>query len=124
MSNVVRNDKIPAKILKQDKSSLLLSKIIKTFTHWIQTSKIWSYMIIGRLILISKDKLETPTIENIRPITILPSIAKFFEQTILYNLERIAASDQLCKNQSGFTKGKSTWDNIAEVLSIAKISKR
>ena len=77
-------------------------------------------MMIGRLILISKDKSETPTIENTRPITILPAITKFFESTILHNLERITASDKFCKNQRGFTKGKSTLDNIAEVLSIAK----
>ena len=72
-----------------------------------------------RLILISKDKSDSPTIERTRPILILPAITKFFEYSSLHIFENIVQSNKFCKNQRGFTKEKSTLDNIKDVMSLA-----
>ena len=74
----------------------------------------------AKLILISKDDTETPVIEKTRPISILPSITKIFEYSILHNLEKITQSPIFSKNQRGFTKGKSTLDNIRDIIQFAK----
>ena len=74
----------------------------------------------GRLVLISKNKSDTPEINDTIPISVLPTITKIFETSILHNLERITASISFSKNQRGFTKGKTTLDNIKEVIEIAK----
>ena len=79
---------------------------------------------IRKLILISKENNDCPSINNIRPITILPTITKFFECTIQHNLEKIAKGVEFIKTQSGFTKGKSTLDNIGDVLKMAIILKQ
>ena len=72
----------------------------------------------GRLVLISK--INTPEINDTRPISVLPAITKIFETSILHNLERLTISPAFSKNQRGFTKGNSTLDNIKEVIEIAR----
>ena len=77
-------------------------------------------MMIGRLILISKENTENPKIENTRPISVLPSLTKLFETSILHNLERFTTSANFSKNQRGFTKGKCTLDNIKDILTLSR----
>ena len=74
----------------------------------------------GRMILISKENNDRPTLENIRSITILPAVLKFFENTILHNLEKITNSNEFSKYQRGLTKNKSTLNNIKDILIEAK----
>ena len=50
----------------------------------------------------------------------IPSITKIFEYSILHNLEKITLSSIFSKNQRGFTKGKSTLDNIRDIIQYAK----
>ena len=104
--------------IKKIQKLLIIIKV-KSNVYRIQTSKIPSYMMIGRLILISKDKPETPTIENTIPITIIPAIIMFLKSTILHNNWRITPATSFAKIKEG-EKGKSTLDNIAEVSLIAK----
>ena len=92
-SNAVGVDKIPGKLFKQDLNSPIMIKIKNIFCKWIQNNNISSYLMRGKLILISKDKTDCPKIENTRPITILPAITKLFESSILHNLENITKSD-------------------------------
>ena len=57
--------------------------------------------------------------KEMRPITVLPAVTKIFESTILHNLEKITESNEFSGTQRGFTKGKSTLDNISEVIKLA-----
>ena len=52
-----------------------------------------------------------------------PCNYKILESSILYNLENITKSILFCKNQRSFSKEKSTFDNIKDVLRLAKIMK-
>ena len=74
---------------------------------------------ISRLLLISKTKDEYPEINNTRPISILPTITKMFEASILHNLEKVVNSSLFNRWQRGFIKGESTLHNIQDILSIA-----
>ena len=49
----------------------------------------------------------------------MPAITKFFECTIQHNLEKITKGVEFIKTQRDFTKGKSTLDNIGDVLKMA-----
>ena len=76
-------------------------------------------MVNDKLIIISKDKLDNPTIDKAKPILVLPAITKFLESSILHTLEDKIQSDQFWYNQRGFTKGKSTLDNIKDAIGLA-----
>ena len=78
------------------------------------------YLTSGKLILLSKDNTETPTIDDTRAITILPAVTKVFESTILRNLETIVESRKFNKSQRWFRKKMSTLDNIRDVLKKAR----
>ena len=67
-----------------------------------------------------RENKDYPSLENIRPITILPAVVKFFENTILHNLEKITNSNEFSNYQRGFTKNKSTLDNIKDILTEAR----
>ena len=122
-SQAVGIDNVPGRAFKAKMDSPIMVIINKAFNSWILNNRIPNYLMKGKLILLSKDKSDSPTIENTRPITILPAITKLFESSILYNLKNITKSILFCKNQRGFTKGKSTLDNIKDVLRLAKIMK-
>ena len=114
-------DYIPGEIFKIDKySEKLKLRLIEHFIRYIETGYVPNYFMHAKLILISKDDTETPVIEKTRPISILPSITKIFEYSILHNLEKITQSPIFSKNQRGFTKGKSTLDNIRDIIQYAK----
>ena len=123
-SKAVGINGITSKALVQEIKSPLMIKIEKWFKEWIIKGEIPDYLTQGRLILISKDNTKNPVINDTRPVTILPAITKFFETTILHNLEKATKSIIFNKNQRGFTKGKSILDNIRDVISIANELKR
>ena len=123
-SEAVGIDNIPAVILKQSPNSPLMIKLKTWFSKWIEKGEIPKYLMIGKLILISKENNDCPSINNIRPITIFPTITKFFECTIQHNLENIVKGVEFIKTQRGFAKGKSTLDNIGDVLKMAIILKK
>ena len=123
-SNAAGIDNIPSKIFKQKEDSPLLLKIKDKFSTWIQQSSIPNYMMLGKLILLSKSKDDCPTIDKTRPIIVFPAITKFFESSILHTLENITKSNQFWNKQRGFTKGKSTLDNIRDVIALGKAMKK
>ena len=74
----------------------------------------------ARLILISKEDTEYPSIEKAHPISILPTITKIFELSIIHHHEVATKSPIFWKNQRGFLKEKSTINNICDLLSLGK----
>jgi hypothetical protein len=70
----------------------------------------------GRLILLSKERSEFPTIDRTRPISVLPAIIKLFESSVLHNFEKATSLPVFSKSQMGFMKGRSTLHNINELL--------
>ena len=72
-----------------------------------------------RLILISKDDTEYLEISKTQPISVLPTITKIFELSILYYLEDAVKSILFCENQRGLIKGWSTLNNISDLFQIA-----
>ena len=77
-----------------------------------------------KLILLNKEKNNHPLIENTRPITIIPSITKMFELSIIHNLEKWIYEDKLISwNQRGFVKGLGTQINIMEVINYGLLTR-
>ena len=114
-------DYIPGEMYKIDKNSKeLKSRLRKHFIRYIETSYILNYFMNAKLVLISKDDTETPPIHKTRSISILQTITKIFESSIIHNLEKITQSPVFSKNQRGFMKGKSTFDNIEDIIRLAK----
>ena len=74
----------------------------------------------AKLVLISKDGTDHPSVDKIRPISILPSVTKMLEISILLNLESLTKSQNFNENQRGFIKSKSTHLNINDVFTITK----
>ena len=111
---------MPSKIYRHNVDHPIILKLKNAFDEWIQNSNTPDYFMKGRLVLISKIKSNTPEINDTRPISVLPAITKFFETSILHNLEQLIISPAFSKNQREFTKGKSTLDNIKEVIEIAR----
>jgi hypothetical protein len=66
-------------------------------------------------VIFSKDGTSYPSVNNTRPICVLPSVFKVFEQSVIANLEKVAFKT-LSKNQRGFIPGKSVNDNLRDVL--------
>ena len=97
-----------------------MKKIRNWFENWISKGRTPKYLTSGKLILLSEDFTETPTIEDTRAITILPAVTKVFESTMLHNLETIVESRRFNKSQRGFRKKMSTLDNIRDVLKKAR----
>ena len=113
-------DLIPGEMYKDTETRKELKiKLTKHFKVYIQKGVIPNYFMVSRLILISKTSNEYPEVKNTRPISILPSITKMFETSIMHNLEKVTNSPLFNKSQRGFIKGKSTMHNIQSLLSIA-----
>ena len=108
-SQAVGIDNVPGRTFKQNMDSPIMVKINKAFNSWILNNRIPNYLMKGKLILLSKDKSDSPTIENIRPITILPAITKLFESSILYNLENITKSILFYKISVALLKERANW---------------
>ena len=114
-------DYIPGELYKiVDKSEEMKLRLKEHFTRYVMTGYVPKYFMNAKLILLSKDDSETPTIQKTRPISILPTITKLFESSILHNFEKITQSPIFSKNQRGFIRGKSTHNNIEDIIQIAK----
>ena len=92
-SEVLGEDLVPGSALKQEKNSPLINKLKLWFNNWICNCSIPSFLMRGKLIMISKEDSVWPKIENIRLITILHTVTKFFESSIIHNLENIILSN-------------------------------
>ena len=111
-------DHIPSEwltsIANNDKLKLKLTNIFK---EWVCKSEVPKFWMARKLILLNKEKNNHPLIENTRPITILPSITKMLELSIIHNLEKWIYEDKLIIwNQRGLMKGLGTKINIMEVI--------
>ena len=63
------------------------------FDRWLDGEQIPSYMKEGRLHILSKDGTNMPPLPEIRSISMLPSITKFYEQVLVQKLNE--ESDKL-----------------------------
>ena len=114
-------DNMPGIVFKDNTyKKEIKSRLEKHFTDYLHKSNIPKYFMEARLILISKEDTEYPSIEKTRPISILPTITKIFELSIIHHLEVATKSPIFWKNQRGFLKEKSTINNICDLLSLGK----
>ncbi|XDV50756.1 hypothetical protein PO909_019771 [Leuciscus waleckii] len=78
--------------------------------------------------LLKKPTLNTSFVENYRPISLLPFIAKTLERAVFNQLTSfLSLNNQLDVNQSGFKKGHSTETallSVTEALRIAKAASK
>ncbi|XDV48468.1 hypothetical protein PO909_017874 [Leuciscus waleckii] len=78
--------------------------------------------------LLKKPTLNTSLVENYRPISLLPFIAKTLERAVFNQLTSfLSLNNQLDVNQSGFKKGHSTETallSVTEALRIAKAASK
>ncbi|XDV50661.1 hypothetical protein PO909_019679 [Leuciscus waleckii] len=78
--------------------------------------------------LLKKPTLNTSSVENYRPISLLPFIAKTLERAVFNQLTSfLSLNNQLDVNQSGFKKGHSTETallSVTEALRIAKAASK
>ena len=120
-NKAVGHDLIPGELFK-DKlmKEELKCRLGKHFRNYITTGVIPDYFMSSKLILLSKNYQEYTDINNIRPISVLPTITKLFETSIIHNLEKVTDSIIFNKNQRGFCKGKSTLNNIHDLMNAAK----
>ena len=112
-------DIVMSSVLKQERNSLLMNKLKLWFDNWIHNCSIPSFLMRGKLIMISKEESDWPKIKSIRHILVLLAVIKFFELSIIHNLENIIAKENFSKTQRGFAKGKSSLENIREVIKAA-----
>ena len=118
---VIRWDYIPGEMFKLKYNTVLLKvRLQDHFKNYVMTGDVPEYFMNARLILLSKDDSDTPQINKARPISILPTITKLFETTILHNFESVIQSQIFSKWQRGFTKGSSTIHNIEDILKYAR----
>ena len=116
-------DNIPAKFYKGHNKDLIAIRLKEHFAKYLHRSEVPKYFMEARLVLISKEDTEYPEIENTRPISVLPTITKIFELSILHYLEEAVKSPIFWNNQRGFMKGKSTANNIYDLFQIAQAYK-
>ena len=71
---------------------VLATRLGNHFKEYLIEFYIPRYFMEAKLILISKYGTEYPKIEQTRPISVLPTITKIFELSILHHLERAVDS--------------------------------
>jgi hypothetical protein len=71
-------------------------------------------------VLFNKEDTDTPEIDRIRPINILPTITKLLEGAIMHNLGILTKTSMFSRYQRGFLKNKSSLNNIYEVLEASR----
>ena len=103
-------DGIPGEFYKNAKWQYeLLNRLQNHFTKYLHNNEIPYYFMKAKLILVSKEKTEYPKIENIRPISVLLTITKVFELSILHHLENAKQSIKFCKHREASRKGDQPW---------------
>ena len=113
-----REDHIPEEwILRIMENQEFKDKINNIFKTWIIGSKVSEFWTKGKIMVFNKEQSGIPTVENTRPIIILPSIFKLFELSILHNFNKIIYEiKMLSSNKRGFIKNCSTEHNLKDVI--------
>ena len=88
-SEAIGLDSVPGNILKQERRNPLTKKFKSWFEELMHKGFIPSILMWGKLLLISKEESNCPIIKNVRPIIVLSAVIKFFESSIIHNLEEI-----------------------------------
>ena len=101
-SEAIALDSVPGNILRQDRRNPLMMKFKSWFEEGIHKGFISFFLMWGKLHLISKEESNCPIIENVRSITVLPAVTKFFEFSIIHNLEEIISNSSFSKVQRDF----------------------
>lgn len=74
------------------------------------------YLKKARVVALSKDDTKFPTVGNIRPIAVLPSLMKLFEQVVLTRLQdELNRTQPISKFQNGFKPNRGIFHNISTV---------
>lgn len=111
---------IPAEVIKavtKQKPTYVLSVYNKLARHFIFPNE-WK---IAKLLLIRKGNKPLDQPSSFRPISILDTEGKLYEQLLLERLNReIERTGGLSENQFGFRKGRQTIDAINKVINIAE----
>ena len=103
--------------LNDQSQDFKISKLNEIFKKIASSWEIPDFCMWSRIIPKSKENNNTPSIENTRPIAILPSITKAFELSILGNLEKIDyENEHISKNQRGFTPRMNTCINLSNLF--------
>ena len=110
-------DNIPGEFYKNAiMKAEIINRLQQHFKEYTYNMTVPDYFMKAKLILISKDGTEYPEIDKIRPTSILPTITKIFELSILKFLEEATLKSMFWNDQRGFLKGLSTLNNINDVL--------
>lgn len=90
--------------------------LLDTFNLWFQSESMPSLMKKSVITLIVKNQEANVTVSNLRPISLIPIIAKIYErilaERIIWSISRVNA---LFSNQWGFSKGRSIEDAIRSI---------
>jgi hypothetical protein len=114
-SNAIGLDEIPLRFIK-----LLLPIIMPALSHifnscltFSEFPKLWK---VGKIIPIAKVALPN-TVDDYRPITILPAVSKALEKLIKNQIvDYLSQNNLLCKYQSGFREGHCTTTTVLKVI--------
>ena len=111
-------------IKHKEHRELIINKLVKAFNNWLRTGLYPEYFRHSRMVALSKEDTQFPSLGAIHTIAVTPSISKVFEKIILIRLRRhIDANSPLSETQAGFTKNKSTLTNINKLAIVMKQAK-
>ena len=103
-------DRIPQRILT-DGANVLIGPLTGLFIRIYHQKTVPDQWLVAKTIPVFKNKGDSKSIENYRPIANLCSSSKIFEKLLLKGILDIQAEndcDLTSSNQHGFKKGKST----------------
>ena len=104
-------------LAKED--DLIVARLTNELYRWYVAGTP-SYVKRARIVTLSKTTSQYPPVGQVRPIAILPAITKLYEQIIMCRLQKELSQldTPLHPRQRGFTKGKSTHANLADICSF------
>ncbi|CAM4732934.1 unnamed protein product [Leuciscus chuanchicus] len=128
LKRLITTDPIPSHLLQAISPTLLpaLTHIINSSLHTGTFPTAFKQARVTTLL--KKPTLNTSSVENYRPISLLPFIAKTLERAVFNQVTSfLSQNNQLDVNQSGFKKGHSTETallSVTEALRIAKTASK
>ena len=66
---------------------LVIDKLAQAFERWLNGAKVPDYLKQAIIVPLSKTATEHPARGDVRPIAILPAVAKLYETVILHKLQ-------------------------------------
>ncbi len=113
-------DPIPSHLLQAISPALL-----PALTHIINTSLLTGIFLTARVTpLLKKPTLNTSLLENYRPVSLLPFIAKTLERVVFNQVSFfLSQNNKLDAKQSGFRSGHSTETALLSVTEALRIAK-